>query len=173
MTDRTTSVPVPAHEVLIVPATDSEGRAKLLQDCVDVRIAVFVDEQKFPLDVEIDGHDPTATHILLRLVPSLQPIGTIRVYKVEGEDYYKLSRLAVLKEYRHHRFGRVLVLALHEWVKEHAGQTGGLEIGKVVCHSQMPVKAFYAKYGYLPEGDEFDEDGAPHQKMVARLSLSE
>ncbi|KAH7930658.1 acyl-CoA N-acyltransferase [Leucogyrophana mollusca] len=173
MSDNTTPVTVPAHEILVISGAGSEGRAKLLQDCIDVRIGVFVDEQKFPLDVEVDEHDPTATHILLRLVPSLKPIGTIRAYKVEGANYYKLSRLAVLKEYRQHRFGRDLVFALHDWVKEDAKKTVGLDVAKVVSHSQIPVKSFYAKYGYLPEGDEFDEDGAPHQKMVARLSLKE
>ncbi|THG92616.1 hypothetical protein EW145_g8652 [Phellinidium pouzarii] len=28
-------------------------------------------------------------------------------------------------------------------------------------------------YGYEPEGPEFEEDGAPHQKMVARLCIPE
>jgi len=81
--------------------------------------------------------------------------------------------LAILKDYRRFRFGRDLVLALHEWVKEDTRKLGEAKIAQVVCHSQLPVKSFYAKYGYLPEGDEFDEDGAPHQKMVARLSLQE
>lgn len=64
---------------------------------------------------------------------------------MEG-GYYKLSRLAVLKLYRQHRFGRDLVLALHRWVKDDAKQTGELKVAKVVCHSQIPVKAFYSKY---------------------------
>jgi len=57
---------------------------------------------------------------------------------------------------------------LHRWVKYDAIRTG-LQVAQVVCHSQLSVKGFYAKYGYQPEGDEFDEDGAPHQKMVAYL----
>ncbi|KAF9226701.1 acyl-CoA N-acyltransferase [Gyrodon lividus] len=161
----------PSHEIIVIPPADQYGSRVLLDQCIDVRIDVFVHEQGFPLDVEVDEQDPTATHFLLRLLPSLTPIGTIRTYKVERTNYHKLSRLAVLKSYRQYHFGRDLVLSLHRWVKEDAKQTGELQVAKVVCHSQLPVKRFYSKLGYQLEGEEFDEDGAPHQKMVAYLSL--
>lgn len=172
---------LPAHEIIIVPPPEHEGRHALLQQCIQVRIAVFVTEQGFPLDVEVDEHDPTVTHWLLRLLPSLKPIGTIRAHKVEsaGSSYYKLARLVVLKEYRHYKFGRNLVLTLHDWVKDHARNSGVIDTVKIVCHSQAVradsagVVAFYRKFGYEEEGDLFDEDGEPHQKMVARLSLEE
>jgi len=110
---------------------------------------------------------------LLRLLPSLRPIGTIRASRGSsgGAPYYKLSRLVVLKEFRKRHFGRELVLALHKWVIADA-QSRGEHFAKLICHSQIPVKAFYAKFGYTPEGNEFDEDGAPHQKMVVHLPLS-
>ncbi|KAF8914218.1 acyl-CoA N-acyltransferase [Gymnopilus junonius] len=113
-----------------------------------------------------------ATHFLLRLTPSLTPVGTIRGFKYPGKDYYKLTRLAVLKDYRKYRFGRELVERLHDWVREDAllqGTAAGLV--DIVSHSQIPVKGFYAKFGYEPEGPEFDEDGDPHQKMVYRMPL--
>ncbi|KAF8138357.1 acyl-CoA N-acyltransferase [Boletus edulis] len=162
----TSSGTLPSHEIIVIPPSGHQDRLSLLDQCINVRIDVFVHEQQFSLDVEVDEHDPIATHFLLRLVPSLTPIGTIRAYRAEGEKYYKLSRLAVLKPYRKYHFGRDLVLALHRWVNEDAIRSG-LQVARVVCHSQLPVKGFYAKYGYQPEGDEFDEDGAPHQKMVA------
>lgn len=74
-------------------------------------------------------------------MPSLKPIGTIRAYRVNGALCYKLSRLAVLKDYRRYKFGRDLVFALQDWVK--AENTGGH--AEVVVHSQIPVKGFYAK----------------------------
>ncbi|THH16417.1 hypothetical protein EW146_g4231 [Bondarzewia mesenterica] len=176
----------PAHELVVLSPThpedvdddgDPEARAslKLRLQCYAVRISVFVHEQRFPLDVEIDAIDATATHFLLRLVPSLEPIGTIRAYRPPGATHYKLSRLAVLKEHRRFRFGRALVLALHEWVRNDARAHASQGLVTVVSHSQIPVKGFYAKFGYTPEsqGEEFDEDGAPHQKMIARLPLSD
>ncbi|KAF8514813.1 acyl-CoA N-acyltransferase [Hysterangium stoloniferum] len=148
---------VPDHEII-------EVEDKPLYDqCIQVRIDVFVHEQKFRLEDEIDDIDPIATHILLRLIPSKTPIGTLRVYKQAGASYYKLGRLAVLKEYRKFRLGAELVQAAHRYV---AGQSGPAEI---VVHSQLYVKGFYARLGYLPEGEEFDEDGAPHQKMKVQL----
>lgn len=89
--------------------------------------------------------DQEATHILLRLVPSLHPIGTIRCTK--SQDYYKLSRLAVLKDYRKFRFGRALVLSLHDFVIADAKSSGSrvTDSPKVIAHSQIPVKAFYGK----------------------------
>lgn len=165
---------VPDHEIIIIPAAGHRDWQPLLDQCLGVRIEVFVHEQGFSLDGESDQHDPTATHFLLRLLPSKLAIGTIRGVKMvgrNGDTYYKLGRLVVLKPYRRYRFGRDLVLALHEWVKEDAKHSLDVEIVKVVAHSQIPVIPFYSKYGYLPEGDEFDEDGAPHQKMVAYLSL--
>ena len=90
--------------------------------------------------------DETAEHFLLRLLPSLQPIGTIRASRASscGAPYYKLSRLVVLKEFRKRHFGRELVLALHKWIITDA-QSRGEHFAKVICHSQIPVKAFYAK----------------------------
>jgi GNAT superfamily N-acetyltransferase len=81
-------------------------------------------------------------------VPSLTPIGTIRTFQVKSSngDYYKLTRLAILKEYRKYRFGRELVEFMHEWVKAHALETNadGRPV-TIVCHSQLPVQGFYAK----------------------------
>jgi ribosomal protein S18 acetylase RimI-like enzyme len=93
-------------------------------------------------------------------VPSLEPIGTIRAYKVDlaGNSYYKLSRLVVLKEYRHYGFGGNLVLALHNWVKDDARQSGMVDCAKVVCHSQAVrsdsagAVAFYRKYDVINLG---------------------
>ncbi|KDQ64410.1 hypothetical protein JAAARDRAFT_28036 [Jaapia argillacea MUCL 33604] len=162
---------VPAHEIIIVPENGQDGRIQLRQLCYDVRIDVFISEQGFPLEAEIDDLDETATHFLLRLVPSLTPIGTIRGYKGKNAPYYKLNRLAVLKDYRNFRFGRALVLALHDWVRADALKRGERDFVEIVCHSQIPVKGFYVRLGYEAQGEEFDEDGAPHQKMVAQLPL--
>jgi len=66
-----------------------------------------------------DSKGDKATHFLLRLSPSLIPIGTIRCVKLAPLTY-KLTRLAVLKNYRKRNFGRFLVFALHDWVKQQA-----------------------------------------------------
>jgi ElaA protein len=39
---------------------------------------------------------------------------------------------------------------------------GGAEC---VLDSQVAAQGLYARYGFAPEGDEFDEDGIPHIAM--------
>ncbi|KAH9943238.1 acyl-CoA N-acyltransferase [Epithele typhae] len=175
----------PQHEIIIVPAPGQPGFEELRQQCYDVRIEVFHREQGFPLETEVDEFDDAATHFLLRLTPSMQPIGTIRCVRGPHGAYYKLTRLAILHGFRKHRFGRALVLALHDYIRTDVraraaaaaapGPAGSPEPTSVtvVCSSQLPAKGFYAKFGYVAEGDEYDDEGEPHQKMVARLSLSD
>ncbi|KZS91316.1 acyl-CoA N-acyltransferase [Sistotremastrum niveocremeum HHB9708] len=156
----------PPHEIIVLPGPGEADRKRLLDQCIAMRIEVFVGEQGFDLDTEVDQYDDTATHFLLRLTPSLQPIGTIRAVSIPGG--YKLGRLVVVKEFRQFGFGRDLVLKMSDWAREVAGS----EPVEIVAYAQLYVKAFYAKYGYVPEGDEQEVDGAPHQKMVLRINPS-
>ncbi|KAH9482530.1 hypothetical protein JR316_0004630 [Psilocybe cubensis] len=115
-----------------------------------------------------------AVHFLLRLTPSLTPVGTIRAVKFPEKNYYKLTRLVVLEEYRKYRYGHALVLKLHEWVRKDALQSGNTtSFVRIVSGSQIPVKGFYAKFGYEPEGPEYDDEGQPHQNMVYNMPLSQ
>ena len=90
--------------------------------------------------------DETAEHFLLRLLPSLQPVGTIRASRANsgGAPYYRLSRLAVLKDFRKLKFGRELVLAYHKWVAADAHSRGEIA-ANLLCISMVEVNAFYAK----------------------------
>ncbi|KAL5527817.1 hypothetical protein ACEPAG_6618 [Sanghuangporus baumii] len=162
------------YEIIKIPDVGESGRDELKQQCFDVRTAVFTYEQGFPAEIEIDEADESATHFILRLGPSLKPIGTIRATRVDDASY-KMGRLAVLKDYRKHSFGRALLLKFHDWAirdaRRRGAKPGSGSFVKCISHSQIPVKSFYAKFGYRPEGDDFDEDGAPHQKMVASLQI--
>ncbi|OCB89564.1 acyl-CoA N-acyltransferase [Sanghuangporus baumii] len=170
-----TQVP-PRHKIIKIPDVGESGRDELKQQCFDVRIAVFTQEQGFPLEIEIDEADESATHFLLRLVPSLKPIGTIRATRVDDASY-KMGRLAVLKDYRKYRFGRALILTFHDWAIGDARRRGAESGSFIRLNSPYgscmtaDSSSFPCRYGYEPEGDEFDEDGAPHQKMVASLQI--
>jgi len=102
-----------SHEIVVVAPVIRDPDRELYDQCIQVRIEVFVHEQGYDLALEVDEIDPIATHLLLRLVPSGTPVGTIRIFKPDGASYYKLGRLAVLKEYRKHHFGKKLVEAAH------------------------------------------------------------
>lgn len=95
--------------------------------------------------------DPNTFHFLLRLTDGPgTPIGTIRGSKkvdaTTGElKYYKLSRLAILKDYRQFKFGRELVDTFHEWVRSDVQQAGYKGSIRINCGSQIYAKGFYAK----------------------------
>lgn len=46
----------PSHEIILVPPPGHEQRQPLLDQCINVRIDVFVHEQQFSLDVEVDEY---------------------------------------------------------------------------------------------------------------------
>ena len=52
------TAPVPLHEVIRIPAYGEDGHEELKRQCFDLRISVFVHEQGFPLEVEIDQLRP-------------------------------------------------------------------------------------------------------------------
>lgn len=62
----------------------------------------------------IVSNDDTATHLLLRLTPSLTPIGTLRLYPAPDGSHLILGRVAILAAYRKYGLGKVLMLAGHE-----------------------------------------------------------
>lgn len=96
--------------------------------------------------ISIASYDPEATHFLLRLIPDLTPIGTIRCSELKsssdsGSSLFKLSRLAVKSSYRKYGFGRVLVGAVNSLALNNS-QSQKVE---VVAHSQMHAIPFYSK----------------------------
>lgn len=52
----TSSATSPPHEIIIIPPPGHEGRQMLLDQCINVRTDVFVHEQLFSLDLEVDEY---------------------------------------------------------------------------------------------------------------------
>jgi predicted GNAT family N-acyltransferase len=117
-----------------------------------VRHTVFVDEQQVPAALEIDALDPLSVHVLAR-DPQGQPVGAGRLTP-DG----RIGRMAVLADWRSHGVGEQLLLAL----VDAARQRGWREVS---LHAQLPARAFYARQGFLPHGEVFEEAGIAHQHM--------
>jgi len=127
-------------------------------ECFTIRKAVFVEEQAVPLELELDEYDSTAVHFLLR--EGNTPLATARLLDKHG--LAKIGRVAVLKATR----GRGLGQRLMEAVIDEARQRGFTES---VLDSQTYAIPFYARLGYIAEGDEFDDAGIPHFLMRRKL----
>lgn len=126
--------------------------------CYDIRNAVFVEEQAVPLELEMDEHDSTATHFLLR--DGETPLATARLLDKHG--LAKIGRVAVRREAR----GRGLGLILMQAVLDEARRQGFTE---AVLDSQTYAIPFYERLGFVAEGEEFDDAGIPHYLMRRRL----
>jgi len=123
-----------------------------------VRDVVFVIEQAVPADIEWDGLDDTCTHALAE-DRNRDAIATGRLHP-SG----KIGRMAVLRDWRGHGVGAAVL----EYLIQSARAQG---LREVYLHGQTRVLGFYAGFGFVAEGDEFDEAGIPHRLM--RLVLTE
>jgi predicted GNAT family N-acyltransferase len=125
-----------------------------------VRHSVFVEEQHVPEDLEWDDADERAYHVLATSSDGV-PIGTGRL-KLDCH----IGRMAVLKGWRGRGVGGTILQSLIAYAEKE-----GCEI--VRLHAQTHAIPFYARYGFTPVGEEFDEAGIPHRLMELRLPASQ
>ena len=125
-----------------------------------IRTAVFVQEQGIPMDMEWDEADATAIHAVAYNGLG-QPIATGRLLQ-HAPGAGKIGRMAVNRVLRGASLGRELLQAL----MDQAAQRGDTE---VLLHAQRSAEGFYARLGFTPRGETFDEVEIPHIEMVRNL----
>jgi len=126
----------------------------------NIRRLVFIVEQKVPKDEEWDGQDDDSWHWLATDTNDV-PIGTARLLP-DGQ----IGRMAVLSDYR--KFG--VGAALLEQAVEKARHLG---FSSVFLNAQTHALGFYERAGFVAEGEEFQEAGIAHYRMVQPLAPPE
>lgn len=121
-----------------------------------LREAVFVREQHVPPELEWDGLDAGCIHAIA-YADHTKAVGTGRLLP-DGH----IGRMAVLKAWRGRGVGSQLLQKLMEVAK-----TENLQ--EVVLNAQTHALDFYRRHGFVAEGDEFDDAGIPHRRMVRRF----
>lgn len=134
------------------------GRAVDIRKSLQVREAVFVGEQNVPLELERDEYDETALHLLAIHADTGEPVGTARIVD-KGEGVAKIGRVAVLSAFRGLGVGDALMNAVIE-------ATLTLKFETLILDAQLPVIAFYERFGFVPEGDVFLDAGIEHRRMT-------
>lgn len=134
--------------------------ADLGTDAAAIRTEVFVQEQGIPMALEWDEADATAIHAVAYNGLG-QPIATGRLLQ-QAPGSGKIGRMAVNRVLRGANLGRELLQAL----MAEAGQRGDTE---VLLHAQRSAEGFYARLGFVPRGEAFDEVEIPHIEMVRLL----
>jgi len=123
-----------------------------------IRIAVFVEEQGVPAELEHDQHDLEAVH-LLATDGDGHAVGTARLL-ADGH----IGRMAVLPAWRHQGIGTAM---LHRLMRIAADQGRP----SVFLHAQCQAEPFYARLGFVADGGVFDDAGIPHRCMRAPTDL--
>ena len=124
-----------------------------LEQAFLIRRIVFVEEQNCPPELEL-ANEEESVHFLATL--DLQPCGACRWRKTDKG--YKLERFAVLREYRGKRVGQALVAAVLDDLPKDANY--------IYLNSQLDAVGLYTKFGFQKEGEQFEEAGIQHFKMV-------
>lgn len=138
--------------VLISPATWLRDREAL----ADIRRRVFIEEQQVPEALEWDGEDPHALHWLAQR--DGQPLGTVRLL-ADGH----IGRMAVLPHARREGLGSRLLFAAIDAARAQ-GQP------EVYLHAQVQALGFYARHGFVAEGEIFLDAGITHRAMRLRFT---
>ena len=140
------------HEIAIAIVSDDEA----MSAAYGIRREVFCREQGVSEADEMDGLDGVCRHYLVREQGA--PIGTARTRGL-SDGSIKVERVAVLRDQRGTGVGR----ALMERIIADIVDDGAV---KIVLNSQTHVADFYARLGFVAEGEVFDEAGIPHIRMV-------
>lgn len=137
----------------IRPATWHDLGQRLL----NVRRAVFCEEQGVPEAIEIDGRDPHCSHVAAVDDDTGQLVGTGRM---DGTGH--IGRVAVLAPFRGRGIGKRIV----QFFIDDARRRG---LTEVHLNAQTDATAFYESLGFTPHGDEFLEADIPHIAMTRTL----
>jgi predicted GNAT family N-acyltransferase len=129
---------------------------ELREPAARIRHTVFVDEQKVPVEVEIDHWDPQSVHALARTTTG-EAVGTGRLLP-DGH----IGRMAVLASARGLGVGGALLRALMDAAR-HRGDA------EVVLSAQTHAVPFYQRHGFAEEGGVYDDCNIPHIDMRKRL----
>lgn len=121
-----------------------------------LRIEVFVIEQGVPAEMELDEFDPRSRHAVATVDGRVVATGRLL------PDGY-IGRMAVAAAWRGRGLGGAVLEAL---VAE--ATAGGM--AELVLHAQVRAQAFYARHGFVAEGEVFMEAGIPHRSMRRKLS---
>ena len=133
-----------------------------IYNILKLRSKVFVVEQNCVYQ-DIDEKDKKATHLFIEKNNDI--IAYTRIFK-KG-DYYEenpsIGRVVVSKKERGKNFGKEIMLNSIEFIKKE------LKGRKIELSAQKYLDKFYKDLDFYSEGEDYLEDGIPHQRMFYNL----
>ena len=120
-----------------------------------IRTEVFIKEQCVPEELEWDDNDQKCVHFLV--TSDGKAIATARLLETG-----QIGRMAVLKPYRGQGIGQALMEKLMEKAKQ-------MNLESVFLNAQINATSFYKKFGFVEQGDLFNDANIVHKRMVKLL----
>jgi predicted GNAT family N-acyltransferase len=160
-----TSKPVPAllREILVgyeagesMHTIETGDWATLGEGASALRRAVFIEEQNIPEELEWDALDAAVLHAVARNRIG-QVIATGRLLPAE-DGISHIGRMAVHRNLRSGGHGAAVMQVLEETARLRGDHV-------VALNAQRSAERFYARLGYVPHGEAFEEAGIPHIEM--------
>ena len=146
---------------MIITKTFSELDTKDLYQILRLRSEVFVVEQDCVYQ-DIDNKDQNAIHIYYK--ENDQIVAYTRIFK--AGDYYEnpcIGRVVVSKKNRGKEIGKKIMIDSIEYIKQN------IKGEKIELSAQKYLDKFYKDLGFYKIGEDYLEDGIPHQRMIFDL----
>ena len=132
-----------------------------LHQAQQIRIEVLEHEQGFPHNVNIDGLDQSAIHVLL--LDEENPVGTARLTKLNDKEGI-IARIALLRSHRGKSLGKYLI---------HELEIQALQLGLTTLYIEplYHLKPFFESIGYRQVND-FGKEGDHHLIQMEKFLSS-
>ena len=142
--------------------TFSELDIEDLYQILRLRSEVFVVEQDCVYQ-DIDNKDQNAIHIYYKENDEI--VAYTRIFK---PGYYyenpSIGRVVVSKKNRGKYLGKKVMMDSIEYIKQN------IKGEKIELSAQKYLDNFYKDLGFYKKGEDYLEDGIPHQRMILRIN---
>ena len=146
---------------MIITKTFSELDTEDLYQILRLRSEVFVVEQDCVYQ-DIDNKDQNAIHLYYK--ENNEIVAYTRIFK--AGDYYEnpcIGRVVVSKKNRGNDLGKKIMIDSMEYIKQN------IKGEKIELSAQKYLDKFYKDLGFYKIGEDYLEDGIPHQRMIFDL----
>lgn len=137
-------------------------KSEEMEKAFALREEVFVDEQKVPLEYEVDDRDSLEDTIHVGVFEGDELLSTARIMNINKDIVY-FGRACVKKSCRGKGVGKFLFISMEETVKKFKKEN---EKKTIRFSAQYHAMTFYEMLGYTKDNDDiFVEVGIKHISM--------
>ena len=125
-----------------------------------LRIKVFVEEQKVPMELEFDEKDNSENTVHIGFFDNNKLIGVARLIDLD-KDVIHIGRVVIDKEYRGQGIGRELIIGCENIAQQILKRKTIIELS-----AQIQAENFYKSLGYNRINDKiYLDEGIEHVDM--------